>query len=100
MAFHAHSAARSQVSHRLRAAGERHTATSTPAIASHHASAIGQSAWLYSAKIPKNCSDVNGNATRHPPSGRPYRKYIAGTTTMLSSVDVISPHRMTMAIGV
>ena len=32
--------------------------------------------------------------------GLPYRRYIAGTTTMLSSVDVTSPHRMTIAIGV
>ena len=32
--------------------------------------------------------------------GRPYRKYSVGTTNMFSSVDVVSPHRITIAIGV
>ena len=30
----------------------------------------------------------------------PYFRYNVGSTMMLSSVDVIRPHRMTMAIGV
>ena len=34
------------------------------------------------------------------PSYLPYRKYSVGTTNMFSSVDVIRPHRMTIAIGV
>ena len=33
-------------------------------------------------------------------AGRPYRKYIVGTTTIFNRVDVINPHRMTIAIGV
>ena len=32
--------------------------------------------------------------------GRAYRRYIVGTTTMFRRVDVINPHRITMAIGV
>jgi len=31
---------------------------------------------------------------------RPYRRYSVGTTNMLSSVDVVNPQRMTIAIGV
>ena len=30
----------------------------------------------------------------------PYRRYSAGTTNMFKSVDVVRPHRMTMAMGV
>jgi hypothetical protein len=30
----------------------------------------------------------------------PYRRYSAGTTAMFRIVEVTSPHRMTMAIGV
>ena len=31
---------------------------------------------------------------------RPYPRYSVGTTNMLSSVDVVNPQRMTIAIGV
>ena len=37
---------------------------------------------------------------RRQADGRAYRKYIAGTTTMFRSVEVIKPQRITMAIGV
>ena len=33
-------------------------------------------------------------------SRRPYLRYSVGTTAMFRNVDEISPHRMTMAIGV
>jgi hypothetical protein len=33
-------------------------------------------------------------------NGRPYRRYNVGTTIMLSNVDDMRPHRMTIAMGV
>ena len=33
-------------------------------------------------------------------AARPYFRYNVGTTNMFSSVEVVSPHRITIAIGV
>jgi hypothetical protein len=46
-------------------------------------------------------SPVGSPSHAHTPAvWRPNRRYNVGTTIMFSSVDVVSPHRMTMAIGV
>lgn len=52
------------------------------------------------AKVPHCAPEVERPAAPTAGSGRANRRYIVGTTTMFSSVDVVNPQRMTMAIGV
>ncbi len=46
--------------------------------------------------LGRRCSDDD----QRQADGRAYRKYIAGTTTMFRSVEVVKPQRITIAIGV
>ena len=44
--------------------------------------------------------DSEHRKNRRVDHGRPYFKYRLGTTNMLSNVEVVRPHKITMAIGV